>query len=77
MKHVDKLQHCIGGVLIALIMALLFGDALTGLVVAVFIGASKEGYDFCHPDKHTCDVWDFAATVLGGAIGAVVATYFI
>lgn len=77
MKHVDKLQHYIGGVLIALIITLLFGDALIGLGVAVFIGASKEGYDFCHPDKHTCDVWDFAATVLGGAIGAVVATYFI
>lgn len=77
MKHVDKLQHYIGGVLIALSMTLLFRDALIGLGVAVLIGASKEGYDFRHPDKHTCDVWDFAATVLGGAIGAVVATYFI
>ena len=77
MKHVDKLQHYIGGALIALIAALLFKDALIGLVVAVCIGASKEGYDFCHSDKHTCDVWDFIATALGGAVGAWVATYFI
>jgi hypothetical protein len=76
-KHVDKLQHYIGGVLIALIMALLFRDALTGLGVAVFIGAIKEGYDFYHPDRHTCDVWDFVATACGGVVGAVVATYFI
>ena len=77
MKHVDKLQHYMGGMLIALITALLFKDALIGLAVAVFIGASKEGYDFCHPDKHTCDVQDFVATALGVAVGAWVATYFI
>lgn len=77
MKHVDKLQHSIGGVLIALIAALLFRDALIGLWVAVFTGVSKEGYDFYHPDRYTCDVWDFVATACGGVIGAVVATYFI
>ena len=77
MKHVDKLQHSIGGVLIALIGALLFRDVLTGLGVAVLTGVSKEGYDFCHPDRHTCDVWDFVATACGGVIGVAVATYFI
>lgn len=77
MKHLDKLQHFIGGAIIALIITLLFQDALIGLGVAILVGVAKEGYDFCHPDKHTCDVWDFIATAIGGVAGVLLTLLFV
>lgn len=34
------------------------------------IAAWKEYYDYKHPEKHTCDFWDWFATTLGGVFGA-------
>ena len=42
------------------------------LVISI-TGVIKEWYDYRHPDKHTCDIWDWVATTIGGGIGAVLA----
>lgn len=40
----------------------------TGAVVLAAVG--KEAYDFMHRDKHTPDLMDAVATIIGGAISA-------
>jgi hypothetical protein len=66
----DKQMHFLSGFIIAAILTPIIG-AYSILVVAV-IAALKEIYDSLHPDKHTADFLDWAATVLGGLIGFVV-----
>lgn len=76
----DKLKHFLGGAVIAFMVArgvfmvfhLLVAAALIGVVVAGAIGAWKEWvYDAARPE-HTVDVFDFLATLFGGAVGAFI-----
>lgn len=64
----DKVAHCLGGVILFAI-GQLFGY---GLALAVIGAIAKEIYDYIHKDKHTPDVWDAVATVLGGLLGYVI-----
>ena len=60
----DKQAHFITGA-----VAGLFGFLILGyysLILVALIAAMKEGYDYLHKDIHTCDFYDFLATVLGG-----------
>ncbi len=43
------------------------------IAVVIMLAALKEVYDLFHP-PHECDVWDFIATLIGGAgsIGLIV-----
>ena len=66
----DKQMHFICGLVIAALLTPFIG-AYSILVVAV-IAALKEIYDARHPDKHTADIWDWVATVLGGLVGFVI-----
>jgi uncharacterized membrane protein YdcZ (DUF606 family) len=66
----DKQMHMLSGFIIAAVLTPFIG-AYSILVVAV-IAALKEIYDARHPDKHTADLWDWVATVLGGVVGFVV-----
>jgi hypothetical protein len=60
----DKQAHVTTGA-----VAGLFGYLILGyysLILVALIAAVKEGYDYLHKDIHTCDFFDWLATVLGG-----------
>lgn len=61
----DKILHFIAGALIAGLVGY-FTAPVAGFVAAALVGLAKESYDMRHPAKHTADVLDFVATVLGG-----------
>ena len=61
----DKILHFIAGALIAGLVGY-FTAPVAGFVAAALVGLIKELYDMRHPAKHTADVLDFVATVLGG-----------
>lgn len=67
----DKLQHALGGACLASAFTSVSFWWHWGLVfstVAVIaIAFGKEVYDYRHRDKHTPEMWDFLATVAGGA----------
>ena len=64
----DKVAHCLGGVVLFAI-GQLFGY---GLLLAVIGAVTKEIYDYLHPESHTADVKDAAATILGGLLGFII-----
>ena len=67
-KNSDKLYHFLGGLGIAALLHYL-GESSTHVFYAVaLIAALKEGYDALHPDRHTADFWDFAATLAGPCV---------
>jgi hypothetical protein len=62
----DKVLHfAMGAVLFALLLHLA-GPGYSLAAVAA-CGVAKELYDLAMRHKHTPDVWDAAATILGGA----------
>lgn len=64
----DKVFHTLGGVILFAI-----GQSFGYGLLLAFVGAIyKEIYDHFHPDKHTADVWDAVATILGGILGYVI-----
>lgn len=66
----DKLYHIlVCAILTSLICSMpsLLALLIAGPVVAL-IGAGKEVYDYLHPDKHTADIKDFYADLIGIAI---------
>ena len=64
MIPLDKTLHLLAGSTIA---ALVWPFGAWLAVVAVLVAAvGKEVYDKLHPDKHTADIWDAVATVMGG-----------
>ena len=67
----DKLKHAIAGVALS-IVAGLFVYPLIGLATAAVVGALKEIIWDWLLKKGTPELLDFAATVLGGALGAVI-----
>lgn len=60
----DKVCHIYWGAAIGYSFGLWMG--LWALSLVVVFAASKEVYDLLHPPHH-CDLWDFAATLVGGA----------
>ncbi|MDH0866458.1 hypothetical protein [Mitsuaria sp. GD03876] len=72
----DKALHCLGGVVafgVTRSAALAFGvtaveAAIAASAVVVIVGCAKEAYDLHHRAKHTPDLLDAAATVIGGLI---------
>lgn len=59
----DKQIHAAAGFAIALLTAWMGRWLSVALVLVAAVG--KEAYDYLHPDKHTCDIWDAVATVTG------------
>lgn len=57
-KNLDKLYHLIAGIIFGFI----------NLYLGIFIGIGKEIYDNFIP-RHTCDIKDLIATVIGAFIG--------
>ena len=65
----DKLAHFAVGVLIY--AAAHFVSPIIGLAAVAVAAVGKEIYDWFHRDKHTPDVWDAVATMLGGLTGLI------
>ena len=65
----DKQQHFISGAILGILFASVFGWA--GILWVAAIACAKEVYDYLNPDKHTADIWDWVATMLGGVLGTV------
>jgi len=64
---IDKVAHFGGGYIVATILPI---PAIYGLILAVVVGALKE-YRDKKSGLGTPDIWDFAATALGGLLGYV------
>ena len=67
----DKKLHFIAGAVIAGMVGY-FTSPVAGFVAAALVGLIKELYDMRHPARHTADVLDFVATVLGGMVVALI-----
>ena len=67
----DKQLHFAVGAAVSVIAVYVSGAAWLGVGVAAVLGAGKEVYDHLHRDRHTPDIYDFLATVAGGAAGAL------
>jgi len=65
----DKVAHFAVGVLIY--APLHFLDPVVGLIGVAVAAVGKEVYDLANKSRHTPDVWDAVATVLGGIIGFI------
>ena len=65
----DKLAHFAAGVLIY--AAVHFASPIIGLAAVAVAAVGKEIYDWFHRDKHTPEVMDAVATILGGVVGFI------
>lgn len=74
----DKIQHFLAGFIISAIIGLF--NSIFGLILAILAGISKEIYDYIsnkyYSGKHTVDLYDCLATVLGGLIGFIILKFF-
>ncbi len=66
----DKQKHFLAGLALSLLAGLLFCP-IVGLATAAVVGALKEIIWDWLLKKGTPELLDFVATVLGGALGAV------
>ena len=65
----DKAGHFIAGLLIYALLH--FIAPVIGLLAVAVAAIGKEGYDYMNRAKHTPDVWDAVATLLGGLVGFI------
>lgn len=65
----DKLAHFAVGVIVFAITH--FIGPLVGMLAVVLAAVGKEIYDWFHRNKHTPDIWDAVATILGGTVGLI------
>jgi ABC-type transport system involved in cytochrome c biogenesis permease subunit len=76
----DKNLHILVGASAFLVAALLahvlgapwYVGAIVGLACTYVVGVWKELYDSFRPSYHTCDEWDYRATMSGGVALALV-----
>ena len=64
----DKKLHLLAGLIVALVVLFVTGSGQLACVAAIAAGALKELYDLANRDRHTPDIWDFAATALPGVV---------
>ena len=65
----DKQGHFIVGLLIYTIIH--FISPIIGLGAVAIAAVGKEIYDYFHQDKHTPEIADAVATILGGLTGLI------
>lgn len=68
----DKQAHALSGAVIVFACERAGMSLIRSVLICITLGLAKEIYDAYHPDTHTCDGWDFVATISGGLL---VATY--
>lgn len=59
----DKVAHAYIGMLLFTAFSMIY--FYIGLIVLVIVALGKEIYDYYNQDKHTCDLYDALATILG------------
>lgn len=70
----DKVAHFASGVILyALVMPAL--NAWLAFLIVAIVALVKEGYDYANRDIHTPDIWDAAATTLGGLLGVFISFF--
>lgn len=67
----DKQAHFASGAILATAILLLTGSIGISFVSVSLVAMFKEIYDLFHRNKHTPDIWDWVATVLGGLFGGL------
>ena len=67
----DKQGHFIIGLLAYMLFH--FISIEVGLIVVAVLAIGKEIHDWFHRDRHTPDLWDAVATILGGLAGFICA----
>lgn len=65
----DKLGHYAAGTLIYAVGH--FVSPVVGLALVALAAVGKEIYDWFHRDKHTPEIADAVATMLGGLVGFI------
>jgi len=65
----DKLGHIVAGLFIYAVCH--FITPLFGLAMVFLAATGKEIYDYINKDKHTPDVWDAIATLIGGLLAFI------
>lgn len=65
----DKIGHAAFGALACIAGLAFTGSPVVGLALAALAGVGKEAWDAT--GRGTVDLWDFVATMSGGAIVAV------
>jgi|APSaa5957512535_1039671.scaffolds.fasta_scaffold27958_2 formate hydrogenlyase subunit 3/multisubunit Na+/H+ antiporter MnhD subunit len=68
----DKIYHLIAGIALALVTLIATGSVFAAMIATTVVGLGKEIYDYQHQDKHTPEVADFLATVVGGLLVCLV-----
>lgn len=68
----DKQLHALAGAAASLVACLFIGSAWAGVIAAALAGIAKELYDRDRRENHTPDLFDLAATVIGGVAVAVI-----
>ena len=62
----DKQAHFMSGMLGSMLLAFFIG--YWALLIVMIVAGAKEWYDYKHPTIHTCDFFDWLATVLGAIV---------
>lgn len=68
----DKITHAVAGAIVALVALAFTGSPIMAVLAAVFVGVAKEAWDAT--GHGSVDLWDFAATALGGAAISIIGT---
>lgn len=68
----DKQAHFISGAILFFLLIICQVPPEYAVISVSLIGAAKEIYDHYHPLLHTCDIYDWLATTLGGVAGFAV-----
>lgn len=69
----DKLLHfTCGAVIFGISFVSLNGSCVLSLFISLILAAGKEVYDYKHPENHTCDIFDFIATMSGSFLVFIV-----
>lgn len=72
----DKVYHFAAGAIISIAASMLL-PIYSAFILSCVVGLLKEVYDYQDPKLHTCDIWGFIATSLGGLVSCLILIGFI
>ena len=64
-KQKDKQKHIFGSALLVVLLYFVLKSLFLAGVGALVVGVGKEVYDHFHPKKHTADIKDILADIVG------------
>ena len=67
-KKKDKQLHILGSATLTVTIYLATKSLVYATVGTLLVGIGKEVYDYYHPKKHTADIKDVVADVIGVAV---------